>query len=84
MVQNHKFKSIHEIIHSFPLANEIDHTTMLELNDDIVKELIPKVGPRIKFLKLLKSYQLLNKTEIITDDNESDTSLLVVRIIYLV
>lgn len=53
----------------WPSEQQIDHEAFLELNDDIVKELIPTIGVRIKFLNKFRTYISINKAEIVVLDN---------------
>ncbi|XP_025829754.1 uncharacterized protein LOC112904301 isoform X1 [Agrilus planipennis] len=53
--------------------HEIDVDAMLELNEEIVKELIPKIGPRLKFLKNLRLYKDIKDIPVITEEDISET-----------
>lgn len=45
--------------------HEIDRECLADLTEETIKEIIPKIGPRTKFLKQLKTYQALNNSEIV-------------------
>lgn len=53
---------------------EIDENALQVLDIDCLKELIPKMGPRVKFGAKLKQYQELMKMPILIQDTESTVS----------
>ena len=59
------------IIFFFLSENEIDDDTFLHLESDTIRELIPKVGRRIKFLQRYKDF--MTKATNKTDDEQIET-----------
>lgn len=47
----------------YVVEEEIDKSSLLDLTEDMVKELVPKVGQRSKFMSELKKLKILNSNE---------------------
>jgi len=47
----------------YVVEEEIDKSSLLDLTEDMVKELVPKIGQRSKFMSELKKLKILNNNE---------------------
>lgn len=47
----------------YVVEEEIDKSSLLDLTEDMVKELVPKVGQRSKFMSELIKLKILNTNE---------------------
>lgn len=47
----------------YVIEEEIDKSSLLDLTEDMVKELVPKIGQRSKFMSELKKLKVLNNNE---------------------
>lgn len=60
----------------FLIEQEIDKDALLCLDMNSLKELIPKVGPRMKFFTKLKQYQdIMNMEVLIPDESNKQTDV---------
>lgn len=50
---------------------DIDEDALLLLTEEGLKEIIPKVGPRMKFLAKLKAFQTLNTISFVVAEEDN-------------
>lgn len=50
----------YQLIHFFVLENEITMENVFNLDDKLIKELIPVIGQRLRFMEKMKEFSALN------------------------